>query len=134
MINPCVFCNKVPPKIEHANNKYLDVYVCTSCLGPEYNTKFREIANVGESVILADSIRIDDFYIIRNFEYNPTYMKANYTRIYRDIIGCLDTSNDMEPLSFRRDPLICQLDIIIELPWYDLELCKQKLQIYTTFS
>lgn len=130
----CVFCIKPPPLIKHFNDDKFDVYICTNCRYPDFDTRFRLLYRKGESELLVNTIRIDDFFISCNHKPTTSAKKANYTRIYKDVLGELNGSDDGEPLVLSIKSLICELDFIIKLPWHDPALAIQKLQIYTTFS
>jgi hypothetical protein len=52
--------------------------------------------------------------------------------IFKNVIGIFENSPDMEPMSLSKP--VCEIDSLLELPFYDLELLKKKLDTYTLFS
>lgn len=116
MIGDCGFCHKPLEIVNHTNSDLFDVYLCEGCLSPEFYTRFRRVCYKGKKEVLANTIRIDDFYVVLNYSFNFPGSRTNFTQIHKGI------------------KLIFELDFILRLPWHDPALIKQKLQIYTTFS
>lgn len=129
----CVFCNKKPEMIDHINKDQFDIYLCDGCR-PEYHTRYRLLYRKDEKILLVNTIRIDEWFISLNHAPTTAAKKENYTKIYRNIIGEFNHSDNGEPIMFGSNCGVCELDFIIKLPWHDPALVKQKLQIYTTFS
>jgi hypothetical protein len=134
MSNGCGFCRKMLEKIDHVNKDRLDIYLCVGCQSPNYETRFRQVCFKNESEVLAETIKFDEFYIIRNYSFNYTNKRTNYTQIYRNIIGALDRSLDLSPMNLIGNPLVYDFDSIIELPFDDLDRLKSKLLTIVTFS
>jgi hypothetical protein len=108
------------------------LYLCRRCK-PEHNSLYRELRrSSSDQGLIADSIRVGEFYVIRTYQLNPTSGKLNYTSISKDIIGVLENSPDMTEISFTKR--VCEIDGILELPFDDIDLLKRKLSIYTLFS
>jgi hypothetical protein len=133
MIQQCGFCNKQMEKIEHANKEMFDVFLCEGCQ-PNYTTRYRQLFYKGEFEVLATTIRIDEYFVVLNHSFNFTSRRTNYTKIYKKIIGELNDSLDLEPLTWGPDLPVFDLDFILSLPLHDVAACRQKLSIYTTFS
>jgi len=112
----CGFCHKELEIVNHTNSDLFDVYLCEKCLEPEFGTRYREVSYKGQKEILATTIRIDEYYIVLNYNLNLSAQRTNFTQIHKGIV------------------LIFDLDFILRLPLHDPALAKRKLQIYTTFS
>lgn len=128
----CQFCYKyLHLEPEHAGKIVFDLYLCRGCQLPTYDTLYRQLYFKEKPELLADTIRVDNFYVIR---HHVCIQKNDSPRsiIYKNIIGTLDGSPNVEPISFNSP--VCQIDHVIDLPLYDIELLKHKLKIYTTFS
>lgn len=134
MITPCGFCHQVPDVRNHTNSDLLDLYICEGCVKPNFDTRFRHVTYKDEPYILATTIRIDEWFIILNYAFNYTNKRTNYTQIYKKVIGELDSSLDLAPITWGPDRPVCDLDFVMKLPLHNPALVKQKLQIYTTFS
>jgi len=134
MIIECGFCHKTPDIVNHTNSDMFDIYLCEGCL-PDFNTRFRQVCYKGETEVLAITIRLDEFFIVLNYKFNFTSKRTNYTQIYRKgVIGELNDSLDLQPITWGPDVPAFDLDFVLQLPLHDPALTKQKLQIYTTFS
>ncbi len=130
----CGFCHKVLDIINHTNSELFDVYLCEGCLKPNFDTRFRQVCYKGQQEVLANTIRIDEFFIVLNYSFNFITTRTNFTQIYRKVIGELNDSLDLVPITWTHDLPVFDLDFIVRLPLHDPALAKQKLQIYTTFS
>jgi hypothetical protein len=123
----CRFCNNVLTETPHPGDAKGDIfllYICRGCL-PAHNTLYRELYDRKTYELLADAIRIDEFYVIRNYKHNKTTFN-------KDIIGVLESSPDMEPITFTKP--VHEMVGIWDIPFSDIELLKHKLRVYTTFS
>jgi len=123
----CRFCNSVLTETPHPGDPKKNIfilYICRGCL-PQHNTLYRELYDKNTYELLADAIRIDEFYVIRNY-------KNKKTTFNKDIIGVLENSPDMEPITFTKP--VYEMDGIWDIPFNDIEMLKHKLRIYTTFS
>lgn len=133
MIYECGFCDRIMEKIEHQNKDLFDVYLCENCI-PGFSTRYRQLFYKGEAELLAATIRIDEYFVVLNHAFNYTSRRTNYTKIYKKVIGELNDSLDLEPLTWGPDLPVFELDFILRLPLHDIAACRQKLSIYTTFS
>ena len=129
---PCVFCNKIPQLTDHINKDLFDIYLCDNC-NSNFHTRYRLLYHKGQNILLVNTIRIDEWFISLNHAPTTTAKRENYTKIFKNIIGEINSSVEGDPIMFGRNAAF-ELDFIIKLPWHDPELVKQKLQIYTTFS
>jgi hypothetical protein len=123
----CHFCQNSLQENKHPGDpdgKFFILYLCRNCI-PEHKTLFREVYDSTTFQLLADATRVDEFYIIRNY-------KENKTIINKDIIGVIESSTDLEPITYTKP--VCELDGIFDIPFRNLELLRHKLSIYTTFS
>lgn len=118
----CCFCSKEMQKVGHHNTDLFDVYVCQDCLFPDYRSQYRELYRIGQNDILAANVRIDEFYVVLNYQFNYTNKRTNYTTIYRGAPKQLV------------DTPVCDVDLIINLPYHDPAALKRKLRLYTLFS
>lgn len=134
IISPCPFCHQELEIINHTNSDLLDVYLCQGCRLPEFSTRFRCVTYKNEKYILATTITLDDFFIELNYAFNFTNRRTNYTKIYKGIIGELDSSLDLTPITWASGNPVCDFDFIMKLPLHDPASTLQKLRIYTTFS
>lgn len=134
MIKPCGFCGQIPEQIDHANRDLFDIYLCVGCIKPDYDTRYRQVTYKGYPDALAITFRIDEFYVVMNYFFNYTTRRNNYTTIYKKPLGNIDSSIDLEPIIWDPDLPVCDLDMVLEFPFHDPALLKQKLQIYTVFS
>ena len=131
----CRFCNKNLYKISHHNPDLFDMFLCSNCLFPTYHSQYRELYFFAEEELLAASFRLDEFYVVLNYSFNFTNKRTNYTTIYKNSIGSIDTSVDLQPIIWDRGfPLVCDIDHIVEFPFQDPAKLKVKLQIYTLFA
>jgi hypothetical protein len=130
----CKFCKKpVEYLAEHAGKDQLNVYLCRGCQEPNHHTLYRQLyKKLQPGILLAESIQMDDYYLVRYHRPTSKDSKYNYSIIFKSIIGTLDSSPDMEPISLNKP--VCEIDHILELPWHDIEAAKHKLDLYTTFS
>jgi hypothetical protein len=130
----CRFCNKDMKKIDHHNPDLFDVYLCVDCLFPDYMTRYRELYRRGQDDLLAVTIRIDEFYVILNHQFNYTTRRTNYSEVYKNVIGEMVQSVDLQPLTWTSDLPVCDVDTVLKLPFHDPAALKRKLQIYVLFS
>jgi hypothetical protein len=130
----CKFCNKDMNKIDHHNPELFDVYLCEDCLAPDYTTRYREIYHAGEENLLAVTVRVDEYYVVMNHAFNYTTKRTNFTIVYKNPIGEITGSLDLEPLIWDSDIPVCDFDQILNLPFHDPVALKQKLQVYILFS
>lgn len=130
----CGFCNKVMEIINHTNSDIFDIYLCEGCLKPEFDTRYRIVCYKNLPLVLANTIRIDEWFIVNNHMLDLTKGKINYTRVYQKVIGEFNDSLDLTPLTMGPDQSVFELDFVLDLPLHDPALVKRKLQIYTTFS
>lgn len=133
-VNTCQFCNKNINKTDHHNPELFDVYSCRGCLLPDFNTLFRQIAYPGQLEVLATTIRIDEYFIVINYSFNYTTRRSNYTTIYKKFIGLMESSFDIDPITYDADRPVHDFDTTLDLPLHDPVLLKKKLQLYTLFS
>lgn len=135
MIHECGFCDQLMEKIEHTNKDMFDVFLCEGCQ-KGYTTRFRQLLYKGEYEILAETIRIDEYFIVLNYSFNYTTRRTNFTKIYRskEMIGEMNGDLELEPMMWTPNLPVFDLDFILRLPLHDVAACKQKLSIYTTFS
>lgn len=128
----CKLCSNTAPITEHSNDKIFDIYVCAGCQVPNFKTRYREIYSQNDK-LLGASLRLDDYYIVLNYNLTYMYKEANYTSIYKKIIGELESSPDLEPLTWDADLPVIEFDFILDLP-NDVRLIKNKIQTYILFS
>ena len=134
MIIECGFCHKTPDLINHTNREMFDIYLCEGCLKPDFDTRFRQVYRTGQSELLAITIRLDEYFLVLNYNFNFTSKRINYTSIYKKVIGEFNDSLDLQPITWGPDLPVFDLDFVLCLPLDNPALAKQKLQIYTTFS
>ena len=125
----CGFCRGA---LKYKSANYFDLFLCRDCQEPKYTTLHRQVCYAGQTQLLADSLRINDFYVIRYFHPARPNERSNYTVIYKDILGAIDHSPDMEPITLTKP--VCDIDHLVELPMDNIELLIQKLSLWTTFS
>lgn len=128
----CPFCHKyLHMEPEHAGQLVFDLFLCRGCQLPIHDTLYRQLYYKDKLELLVDTIRVDNFYVIR---YHVSMQKGNspHSMIYKNIIGTFDSSPNMEPISMNKP--VCDIDHVIDLPLHNIELLKHKLRIYTTFS
>lgn len=130
----CPFCHKNMAKIEHHNPELFDVFLCENCLFPDYMTRYRQVYYANEQELLATTIRIDEYYVVCNYAFNFSSKRTNFTTIFKNVIGALTNSLDLEPLTWDSDEPVCDLDLVINLPFHDPALLKSKLRLYTLLS
>lgn len=121
MKHSCRFCNREMDQVEHTNSDIFDVYLCTGCIKPEYDTRYRLLFARDGTECLASTIRIDEYYIILNHNFHMQNIRHVSTTVHKHV-------------DLKKDQRVFELDFILDLPLHDPALCKQKLQIYTTFS
>ncbi len=127
----CSFCHQPLVWASHTNSDLLTLRECRNCQFPKYNTLHRRLYDASNNM-LADSFRIDEYYINLFYRRSLISSKCNYTMIFKNVIGIFENSPDMEPMSLSKP--VCEIDSLLELPFYDLELLKKKLDTYTLFS
>lgn len=131
----CGFCNKSMDIISHTNSDLFDIYLCEGCIKPGFDTRFRQVCYKDEEYVLATTIRLDEFFIVLNYAFNYTNRRTNYTQVYRkNVIGELNDSLDLQPITWGPDLPAFDLDFIMILPLHNPAEAKRKLEIYTTFS
>ena len=123
----CHFCQNVLTENLHSGDPKKDIFLLYICMGcqPEYNTLYRELYDRKTYELLADDIRIDEFYVIRNY-------RENKTTINKDIIRLIESNHDVEPITLTIP--VYEMSGIWDIPFKNLEKLKQKLRVYTTFS
>ena len=134
IVPPCQFCHKELEVINHTNSDLLTIYLCEGCRLPEYYTRFRCVTYKDSEHVLAITVTLDEFFIELNYAFNFTNRRTNYTKIYKNVIGELDTSLDLAPITWGKGDPVCDLDFVVSFPLHNPALVKQKLQIYTLFS
>jgi hypothetical protein len=134
MIPACGFCQKELEIVNHTNSDRLDIYLCEGCLRPDFDTRYRIVTYKGFPEPLANTIRLNDYFIVINYAFSFIDKRSNYTKIYKKVIGEFNDSLDLEPITLGRDKPVCDLDLTLRLPLSNPSLALQKLQIYTTFS
>jgi hypothetical protein len=129
----CGFCRK-PLEFQerHSGDTHFDLYICRDCQAPKHQTLYRQLYNKQGFVLLCDYVRIDEWFITRYYRPTSKGSKSNYSIIFKEAIGIIDGSVDMEPISLNKP--VCEVDCILDLPLNDIELLKHKLSIWTTFS
>lgn len=133
----CIFCHDPVQYRPTEGHDIFCVYLCRDCV-PGHKTLYRQLYHSShnkrepEEGILADSIRVDEYYVVRYYLPVNRRDRSNYSVIFKDAIGYLDSSPDADPISLNKP--VCDIDSIIELPWKNIELVKKKLDIWTTFS
>lgn len=129
----CGFCNKpLEFQAKHSGDTVFDLYTCKGCQSPNHDTMCRQLFYKDDKVLLSDFTRIDEFCITRYYQPTNNGAKYNYSIIFKEVLGVLESSPDMEPMTLNKP--VCEIDHIIELPLHDIELLKHKLHIWTTFS
>ncbi len=134
MTHLCGFCNQAMDQIGHTNSELFDIFLCEGCIRPDYDTRFRKLFTKDSNECLANTIRINDYFIVLNYKFTLVESKANYTKIYKKVIGEFNDQLDLKPLTMSVDTPVFDLDFILHLPLHDPGLALQKLQIYTAFS
>ncbi len=122
----CYFCNDVLKEnsIGNSNIKKYIVYCCEGCC-PNHKTVYRELRNLETLEIVCDSIRIDNYLILRNYRDSKTIFN-------KDIV--VNLNDDLHP-KFRTYPQpIYEMDGIWNATFNGIEYLKQKLQLYILFS
>jgi len=99
---------------------------------PDFETLYRQLYNIGGTTLLSDAIRIDEYYVVRYFQPTSQKAKYNFSIIFKEIIGVLESNPDMEPITFNKP--VCEIDFVIDLPFDNIKLAKQKLDVLTLFS
>ena len=132
----CDCCSRRMEIVDHPNMDIIDVYSCTNCSIENHNISTRKIAFKGYQDILAKSIRIDDYHIIMNYQFNYLTNRSNYT-----IICKLDSKSEyhkythlINPMMWGFENVVCDLDFILDLPLHDISATKNKLKIYSIFN
>jgi hypothetical protein len=129
----CHFClNALKFQEEHAGNTIFDLYICRDCRAPLYKTLYRQLYFKNKLELLVDYTRIDEFVITRYFKPNIPNGKYNYSIIFKEALGIIESSPNMEPMTLNKP--VCEVNYIIELPAHDIPLLKHKLNIWATFS
>ncbi len=121
MKHMCGFCKQEMDQTQHTNSDMFDVYLCVGCIKPEFDTRYRLLFAKGGEDCLASTVRIDEYFIILNHNFYPQSLDHHYTTVHKSV-------------DLKSDRLVFTLNFILDLPLHDPALCKQKLQIYTTFS
>jgi hypothetical protein len=116
----CGFCNK---ELCIDKDAYvLKVYSCTHCI-PDFNTRFR-MAFEKDGRLLSKIIRIDEYYVV-------IFYDKIETTIYKSILS--NINNDMTLIYENSKPAHI-FNYILELPYHDPALLKNKLQTIVLFS
>lgn len=110
-----------------------DIYVCVNCLLPSYKSRYREIYRINENDLLASTLRLDQYYVVLNYAFDYQTRRSNYTTIYLNPVGIDDAHLGLKPI-LDQDAPVCDLDIVIKLPYHDPVALKQKLQTCVVFS
>ena len=140
MINKvCIFCqNPLSLKEKDMSSglssaeKFFDIYLCRDCQQPKYKTLYRQLYYPQGIILLADAIKIDEFYINRYHQRTVSEKRANYSILFKDIPRPVGYDLDVDPINITA--VVSKFDSILELPFDDLKQCKNKLNLYTTFS
>jgi len=105
----CHFCNSMLRNTAPADDlkETFLFYVCNGCQPRE--VIYRELYDNDTKDLLADAIRIDEYYIIRNHHSNETFFDKNHITFFK-------------------------MKGIWKIPSTDIDTVKQKLQIYSIFS
>ena len=134
----CIFCNDNLQYISEGQDIF-NVYACRDCQKPNHKTIYRQLYNSPNyksfndyKGLLSDSMRVDEYYVVRYYVPGSRGDRFNYTIIFKEALGFLESSPEMEPISLNKP--VCEIDHVIELPWHDIVLVKKKLDIWTTFS
>jgi len=115
----CRFCNK---EMSLEKNYQLQVYSCIRCI-PDFNTRFR-LAFEKDGKLLSKIIRIDEYYAVIFYDtITTTIYKSTLPNIY----------NDMTPIYENSKPAHI-FNSILELPYHDPALLKNKLKTIVLFS
>jgi hypothetical protein len=110
----CVFCkgDLEPYSSPITKEPYKVTYACPCCRTKQDHSKYGETYE--GNLLVSDSIRVDKFWMYRNYLDNATYLFS-----YIDGI---------------RVKLIKRWNFIMNIPLHNLEQTKRKLSIYTIFS
>lgn len=131
VVKLCELCQKLMPRTQDGQGVF-DVYRCSGCL-PGYGSMYRRLYYKDGVILLAESIRLADYYVIKYHQPTTAGAKFHHTIISKDILGIIDPDNsDFEPVSFNSP--VCEVEHLVDLPLYDPEATLHKLGIYTTFS
>lgn len=129
----CIFCHEpLEWQEEHSGKGYFDLYKCKNCMRPDFETLYRQLYNIGGTTLLSDAVRVDEYYVVRYFQLSSKNAKYNFSIIFKEVIGVLESNPDMEPITFNKP--VCELDFIIDLPFDNVKLAKRKLDVWTVFS
>lgn len=113
----CYFCNSVLNDTAPAGSLkdiYL-IYVCNNC--QPHDIIYRKLYDEDTKELITDAIRIDEYMVIRNYQKNTTeFNKTVRNNIVVNVNGFL------------------VVDGIWEIPSCDIEVVKQKLNLYAVFS
>lgn len=132
-MNLCMFCYEPLTKVSsHPGSDNFIIVLCRACQSPDYYTLHREMYDKKSGVKIYDQVQVDEYIVTRYHAHNPTTNRSNYSKLYKESFGVLDTVPDATPIT--KYPAVCEFDHIIELPTYDLEVLKKKLRLWTTFS
>jgi hypothetical protein len=127
----CGLCQKLMPRTQDGQDIF-DVYRCSECL-PGYSSMYRQLYYKDGVILLVESIRLGNYYVIKYHQPTSTGAKFHHTVISKDILGIIDPDNhDFEPISFNSP--VCEVGHLIDLPLHDPEATLHKLAVYTTFS
>ncbi|CAM6006095.1 unnamed protein product [Sphagnum balticum] len=109
-----------------------DVYRCSGCL-KGYGSMYRQLYYKDGIILLAEAIRLGDYYVVKYHQPTSAGAKFHHTIISKDILGIIDPDNhDFEPLSFNRP--VCEVERLVDLPLHDPEATLHKLSLITIFS
>lgn len=123
----CILCLQTMGFCSTAGPQHFELWMCSDCQS-NYHSLYRRLYESNEDCLpslVADSIKIYDFYIVRNF-------KKDTTIIFKSIVGVFEEDITFEPISFTKQ--VCELQFILDLNWQDVTSVIEKLNIYTNFS
>lgn len=92
------------------------LYVCHNC--KPHEVLYRKLYDENNNKLLADALRIDELLIIRNYQTNIT----EFYKTIRELNNLPNTSG------------FYKMDGIWKIPSTDIEIVKQKLNLYIVFS
>lgn len=143
----CPFCKKDLIVSLHDHDRS-ELRVCHLCLTPTHDTMYKELYSIVKCHYVVDqnknplirrklvskAVRVDDFYILIDYDYNISTYPQQYprTHIYKNITGTIANSLNFEPIT-EHNPIYKTGDIL-DLPFDNIELLKNKLKTYTIFS
>lgn len=143
----CPFCKKEIPFINNAKTfsgtafpplqssiLQYKMYVCNLCQAPTRDTLIKELylwSNFEEAKLLSRALLIDNYYVVIYYS-NDLSDKGPSTKIYKDILGTIQSSMEFEPITLK--DAVCDLGYVLDLPLYDMVAVKNKLMTLAVFS